>query len=145
MERGPGGTIVLSTPDVFWAKVDKTGQCWLWTACKNRAGYGQIRYRNEKWLAHRLSYVMLVGPIPEGQVIDHLCRVPACVRPDHLEPVTQRVNNERGNSVTTANARKTHCPRGHPYDEVNTYWNGHGRHCRICLKAKNDRRYRRTA
>jgi hypothetical protein len=80
----------------FWSKVDKTSDCWLWTA-STRNGYGQIaRGDGRVDYAHRLSYEMAHGAIPPGLNIDHLCRQPLCVRPDHLEAVTQRENLRRG-------------------------------------------------
>lgn len=68
----------------FWANVDKGGDCWLWTAGKSKAGYGQIRHRNKVAYAHRLSYEMAFGPIPPRLHVCHRCDTPACVRPDHL-------------------------------------------------------------
>jgi len=79
----------------------------------------------------------MVGEIPEGLQIDHLCRVPACVRPDHLEVVTPRINVWRGRSDAAKNALKTECPQGHPYDEKNTRrdWEGK-RSCRECARLR---------
>jgi hypothetical protein len=95
--------------------------CWLWTAALNHAGYGKIgigsRHEGPE-LAHRVSWKLYRGEIPKGLTLDHLCRVRCCVNPDHLEPVTIRVNSHRGNTLTGINSRKTHCPRGHPYDRV---------------------------
>lgn len=121
-----------SESERFWAKVLKTDTCWLWTAGKNSKGYG-IFYLSKpsspQIVAHRYSYGQL---IPEGLTIDHLCRNKACVNPSHLEVVTMRVNILRGNGVTAQEAKTTHCPRGHPYDLLNTYiWQGE-RHCRTC-------------
>lgn len=102
--------------DRFWAKVQQTESCWLWTAARDHRGYGEFRVelppaRPAK--AHRFAYETLVGPIPDGLELDHLCRNRACVNPDHLEPVTGRVNTLRGESPTAQNARKTHCVHGH--------------------------------
>ena len=87
----------------FWAKVDKNGPqpdgidgtCWVWTASVNNVGYGQLKDGPRTAKAHRLSYEWCVGPIPDGLVIDHLCRVRRCVNPDHLQPVPQMVNSQR--------------------------------------------------
>lgn len=102
----------------FWAKVNKTETCWLWTAVIV-GGYGKF------WLdrhvgAHRFCYELLVGPVPDGLVLDHLCRVRHCVNPDHLEPVTHRENVSRGVGPTAINSQKTHCKRGHPFTKENT-------------------------
>ena len=84
--------------DRFWSKVDKLGDrwaCWLWTGA-TMEGYGQFSYAGQSQLAHRLAYTELVGPIPGGMTLDHLCRTRACVNPLHLEPVTNRENILRG-------------------------------------------------
>jgi hypothetical protein len=115
--------IVATAERRFWTKVDKSGDCWLWTAATNGAGYGILTMSRDgsKVLAHRWSYEHHNGPIPEGLVIDHLCRVPLCVRPDHLEAVTQAENNRRGMSLSSQQARQTHCKRGHEFEpERNT-------------------------
>lgn len=106
----------LSVADRLWSKVDASGICWEWTAYKNPKGYGHF-YRAGRWeKAHRVAYELLVGPIPRGLELDHLCRNRACVNPDHLEPVTRKVNNLRGSSPTSYNARRTECAKGHPFD-----------------------------
>jgi hypothetical protein len=88
--------------------------------------------------AYRITYETLVGPVPNGLELDHLCRVRACVNPGHLEPVTHRVNTLRGETVAARNARATHCPAGHPYDEVNTYADRLGRRsCRECCRRRH--------
>lgn len=92
-------------------------------------------------LAHRYAYELLVGPIPEGLHIDHLCRVRLCVNPAHLEAVTCHENNRRSTSPTAVNAKKTHCPRGHEYTEENTYFappDGR-RMCKPCARAATKR------
>lgn len=126
--------------DRFWSKVDKTETCWLWTACKTRKGYGMFRLGGTDVPAHRFAYELLVGPIPKGLQLDHLCMSKACVRPDHLEPVTAQENTRRalaalGTGHLMKQTLKTHCPQGHPYDESNTYVNAKGhRQCRECWK-----------
>jgi hypothetical protein len=117
----------------FWTRVNKTHSCWLWTGA-TRSGYGQF-YTNRKLIgAHRWAYQESVGPIAKGLHIDHLCRTPLCVNPAHLEPVTNRENLFRGPTTFTAiNSKKTHCAKGHPFDEQNTYIRKNGsRHCRTC-------------
>lgn len=130
--------------DEFWRRVDKSGECWLWTAHKANGGYGTFYFDKKLRSVHRLSYEWARGPIPDGLTIDHLCRNPSCVNPDHLEPVTMRENTLRSEGPTAINARKTHCPNGHAYDESNTYrceslpnW----RYCRACNNEAG-RRYR---
>ncbi len=93
----------------FWANVEKTDLCWRWTAHLDRkTGYGRLLVDGGMVGAHRIAYQLLVGPIPEGLDLDHLCRNKACVNPDHLEPVTQQENIRRGKSakVTWRRARE---------------------------------------
>lgn len=99
-------------------KIDKdrigTG-CWVWTASGTQAGYGQIWSGNTQRPAHRVSYEIHVGEIPDGLYLDHLCRNPCCVNPDHLEPVTPYENSRRGLPITFENGR---CRRGHVLADV---------------------------
>lgn len=103
--------------------------CWEWTGQMNDAGYGIARKRR----AHRVIYELLVGPIAPGLQLDHLCRNRCCVRPDHLEPVTQAENLRRGDNN---NRKKTSCPRGHPYDELIRNGKYMARRCSICRKER---------
>ena len=122
--------------------------CIEFTGSKAQGGYGHLRNPDGPGLvvAHRASYELLVGPIPDGLVIDHLCRNTACVNPGHLEPVTTRTNVVvRGTGPTAINARKSHCPLGHPLDAENTYKRPNGRReCRTC-KREAKRAARRKA
>lgn len=135
----------MNAVDRFSEKVRTGPGCWEWTASKTENGYGHFRLDGRLVLAHRLAYEWLVGPIPVGLTLDHLCRVRHCVRPDHLEPVTNRENILRGESFSgRACAGKTHCPAGHPYDEANTYLDPRGwRNCRVCRCAAGAAAYRR--
>lgn len=81
--------------DRLWSKVNKTDTCWLWTAATEK-GYGLYRHDGRLSKAHRVVYELLVGPVPTGLDLDHLCRVRNCVNPAHLEPVTRAVNLRRG-------------------------------------------------
>jgi len=120
----------------FWAKVDQSDGCWTWTAPLTAAGYGRFWVSGQMVRAHRFAYELLVGPTPEGLVIDHLCRNHACVNPDHLEPVRDAVNILRGVSFAAVNALKVDCPRGHPLSGPNLYVDPNGwRKCRECKNA----------
>lgn len=129
----------------FWARVEKTDDCWNWTGAKNSYGYGSIRESScsdRRVPAHRVAYEQLVGPIPAGLTIDHLCRNRACVNPQHLEPATHRTNILRGVSFSAVNARKTECIHGHPFDKANTRVERNGkRRCRVC-RSQQGREYR---
>lgn len=118
--------------------------CWLWLGtvnAKNGYGYAPLGRRSARQLAHRLSYEAFVGPIPSGLHIDHRCHNRVCVNPDHLEAVTQQVNNARQRTHTNHHAGKARCIHGHVFDEVNTYHRpGGGRSCRQCLRDRAARR-----
>lgn len=119
----------------FWAKVDKSGDCWLWMAGK-RNGYGRFWVNGKILSAHRLAYELSGEKIPTGMDLDHLCRTTDCVRPAHLEPVTHRENIHRGVSPVAIHARTTHCPAGHEYSAENTYQYPNHRMCKTCTKAR---------
>ena len=140
------------TLERFWAKVDKNGplcdwrpelgRCWIWTASVNRGGYGCFSMkgfdgRKHKFGAHRVSYAIENGDPGAVLRIDHLCERPRCVRPNHEQPVTDRVNTLRGRSFSARNIRKDHCIRGHPFAgrNLSVRTNGQHRRCRTCDKA----------
>ncbi len=117
----------------FWAKVSKTRTCWVWTATTLPTGYGRFRYQGRLQLAHRVAYMLEVGPIPDGYTIDHLCRNRACVRPSHLDAVPWLENIRRMPKESHNNARKTHCNQGHEFTTENTRITSEGRRiCRTC-------------
>ncbi len=119
--------------------------CWLWTGDRYENGYGR------GWIgkglsrqAHRAVYLVLVGQVPEGLVLDHLCRTKLCVNPRHLDVVTHRENILRGEGIAAINAVKTHCVHGHEFDEENTRWTRQGwRYCQRCRVETNQREYLR--
>lgn len=116
--------------------------CILWTASGNGAGYGAMYIaKGKRVLAHRWAYEHYVGPIPEGMVLDHLCRNRICVNPAHLEPVTHRTNVLRGVAPTAVNAAKTHCDQGHLFDAENTAMDRGKRACRACNRARSKAAY----
>ena len=114
--------------------------CWVFTGYVFNSGYGGLRVRgtpgNDKYFVHRLSYELLIGAVPDGKQLDHLCRVRCCLNPAHLEPVTHRENVLRGISLPKAWKTwrsRTHCNHGHAFDENNTILTKQGhRRCRIC-------------
>lgn len=119
----------------FLDKVHKTETCWLWTAGKTPKGYGKLKVQGKTLSAHRLSYELYKGEIPEGLTIDHLCFIKHCTNPSHLEAVTNQENNLRGNSYSAINARKTHCKYGHEFTPENTA--KRGLKYRRCIKCRN--------
>ena len=125
----------------FWAKADRSGgpdSCWRWTGAHSIKGYGYFGTPEGTAQAHRWIYQQLVGPIPPGLTIDHLCRVRDCMNPAHMEPVSRGENVLRGNGHSAQNARKAVCKRGHPFTGDNLYPKNRRRHCRAC-RAENDR------
>lgn len=141
------GSSVL--PDRFWDKVEPcpTSGCWHWIAADNGVGYGRFYWSplstKNASLAHRVSYTEIVGPIPDGKVLDHLCRNRGCCNPAHLEVVTHQTNINRGNGAARQNANKTHCKRGHEFTSENTKHQRGGRACRTCIRAASRADYAR--
>lgn len=130
----------------FWSKVEVPYQpscCWVWTSTLSPKGYGLWSiWKMGNLPAHRIAYTLLLGPIPDGFQLDHLCRNRSCVNPDHLRTVTNRENVLAGFGHTAINARKTHCNRGHEYTLETTINERRGtRACRLC-KRFTDAAYR---
>lgn len=140
---GVGGQHRVPLEVRFWQKVGgghpNPTECWLWQGGITGAGYGLIAAgapSSEQLAAHRVAYEIIVGPIPVGLELDHLCRVRHCVNPSHLEPVTHQENLRRSDVVTGLRSAKTHCPHGHPYDNANTSVRNGRRHCRECSRQR---------
>lgn len=126
-------------------KVSESG-CWEWTAGTDTHGYAQPCIEGRYQLLHRWTYATLVGPIPKGLELDHICRVRHCVNPAHLEPVTHRQNVLRGEGVAAIAARTTHCPEGHEYAGGNLIVYSDGkRRCRECRNTQARARYNQKA
>lgn len=128
--------------------IENAAGCWLWTKLLHDQGYARGSMDGRHGYIHRLVYEILVGPIPAGMQLDHLCRVRHCVNPDHLEVVDQRTNILRGTSPSANHVRKTHCPANHPYAGRNLIVDHKGRRkCRECANAGDRARWarRRTA
>lgn len=135
--------------DRFFAKVriDASG-CWLWQGRLFSNGYGTIRDAPHRRLAHRVAYELLVGPVPDGLVLDHLCRVRRCVNPAHLEAVTQGENVRRGVRADGSPVLRQACGHGHLYSAESTHITPSGqRRCRICdaQRARDRRAAQRAA
>jgi hypothetical protein len=131
--RVPRGSSTVERIE-FHIRRDSTG-CWLWTGVLGVDGYARVSVGGRLRSAHRTSYEVHVGPIPEGLQIDHLCRVRHCVNPEHLEPVTAQTNTRRGQTIAAKHAATTHCPQGHEYTPENTYSSKRGeRDCRQCRR-----------
>lgn len=127
-------------PKRFWNKVtpEPNSGCWLWIGTSGRCGYGRFHKTGQRVnvMSHRFAYEALVGPIPDGLQLDHLCRTPACVNPAHLEPVTPKENTLRGESFAARNAIAMHCQKGHEFTPDNTLVRPSGwRECRICARS----------
>ena len=135
-------------PERFWAKVDKSGDCWEWTGHVRKDGSGQFRRGDHVVNAHRVSYELTHGPIPDALEIDHLCRNRSCVNPSpkHLEAVPKPVNILRGIGEGAKHARKTHCTHGHPLSGDNIYPNSlPERRCITCARDNARRNKARRA
>lgn len=120
----------------FWSKISRAGsdECWPWLRSKSK-GYGRFWLDGGLKSAHILSYELLVGPVPDGLVLDHTCRNRACVNPAHLRPVTRLINvHENSDAVCFWKGQQTHCIRGHELSGNNLKIKGNGRNCRECAR-----------
>ena len=120
----------------FFSMIKESSKgCWFWIGTKDQNGYGKMIFDHRSFYAHRLSYVIHKGKIPEGFEIHHTCKNTSCVRPEHLRALTKGEHVLLGNTITAINARKIYCPRGHVYDG-STYMNGKFRQ-RFCKTCRN--------
>jgi hypothetical protein len=131
------GSPVRATPEQrFWRNVQRgrADDCWPWLASGWPKGYGAFRINGQTVAAHRFSYELHHGPIPEGLTVDHLCRNPSCVNPAHLEAVTFRENVLRGTNMAARYARRDTCSRGHQFDYLRK---DGARGCRQCDRIRH--------
>lgn len=119
---------------LFWGRIGSMEDCWVWIGYKVNSGYGYFKHKGTMYPAHRVSYWIHKGKVPEGLCLDHLCRNKGCVNPEHLEAVTNKENVLRGVGISAQNARKTHCARGHEFTPENTYNYKGNRSYRCCRK-----------
>lgn len=143
-DGAPDPEMILSR---FWSKVDRSDSdgCWTWLDAPRKTGYGMFSAGADRGqvLAHRFSYEQASGPIGSEMVIDHLCRNRICVRPDHLEAVTNLENLRRGAGYAIRNGMRSCCVNGHEYTEDNTYRDpGGGIRCRTCARIRDRSRPR---
>ena len=130
--------------DRFWNKVQFTTDCWLWQSAKSPGGYGLIKHGDNMVGAHRVSYRIYKGEIPNGLQLDHLCRVRHCVNPAHLEAVTQKENirrGETGHHDNHSNGKKIICKNGHSFSRENVIYYKNRRMCRECGRIRARERY----
>lgn len=140
----PRGARPLSIEEILQTRVSIENECWIWTGYSKPIGRNPEGSRYGRFsgiYAHVLVYVSLVGEVPEGMELDHLCRKTLCVNPAHLQPVIHRENVLRGEGHTAKNARKTKCPNGHAYTKKNTrlYTSPQGQIARICRACEYER------
>jgi len=140
----------MKTDDIerFWSKVDKTDYCWIWKSGVFKTGYGEFSLNNKPFLAHRISYQILVGDIPKAKELHHICNNRLCVNINHLQVVTRQEHvSKTDHSNNGDNSRvKTHCPKGHPLssDNLRKYALRIGkRSCKTCFNEQN-RKYQES-
>jgi hypothetical protein len=139
-----GTTTVYNTQKSVMARLVEKNGCWEWQGARTE-GYGKVHFACENVFVHRLLYEWFRGPIEAGTEIHHQCGNRICANPAHLEAITRAEHVHKSATRAAVNARKTHCPQGHPYDSPNTFIRIRrglpNRQCRICLKAQDHRKY----
>lgn len=147
MRRSPGTPPRLICDEQPCPVASLSGPCHVFRGARNDSGYGVVRAFGKMVRVHRLAWEREVGPIPQGMVIDHQCRVRACCNVDHLRLVTLRQNNTENviGNAGQMHAAKTHCPYGHPYTKENTMMHHGSRECLICVQAHARRRRERKS
>lgn len=126
----------------FWSKVRiiRGVGCWVWQGCQDSKGYGYFGLNGQRYHSHRISFAFFRGPLTSELVLDHVCRNPSCVNPQHLELVTERENILRGTGPSAINAAKQTCTQGHEFTDENTGMrdkiNRTGRYCRTCSRSR---------
>ncbi len=138
----------MTVEERFWSKVDKSGDCWIWTGSHDGKGYGVLAVERRNVRATHLSMELAGHVVSQDKLVMHVCDNPPCVRPDHLRVATHLDNMRdmfaKGRNRSIGKSYRTHCPAGHPYDEANTIqWTGRRtlrRVCRACEQAREARR-----
>lgn len=131
--------IPLEAQNRLWGRVVKGPGCWV-NPNTSYPGYPKMSIRGRQWVASRVAWSIVNGPIPNGMIVCHHCDNPKCIRPEHLFLGTEKDNaQDKIRKKRDAESRKTHCPKGHPYSGENLYTdpNGH-RECKSCRKTHMD-------
>jgi len=137
---------MISVEERFWTKVDikAINDCWLWKAFKDKDGYGRFNFGKEI-SAHRISYILTFGPIPQGLYVLHNCDNPSCVNPYHLKLGTHIDNvKDMKDRNRFYQSNQTHCKHGHEFTPENTIIRRGQRECAECRKIGNKIRYLKT-